>query len=155
VASFSALADTKALNSPAKPSEGYHLTQEGCPMTRFWENPFIFGGPKNDLLIGNDRNNFIFGRDGQDDIRPGAGHDVVFAGRGRDTIDGSLGDDYIDGGQGFDTVTYDGGINDYEISRVGWGWAKSVVVTSLDPGATDAGRDVLKRVEALYFAGDD
>ncbi len=140
-------------------------------MSFFWPN-FVFGTFQDYVLTGTDRRDFVFAFSGNDDISTGAGNDWVNAGRGDDTIDagsghdvisagsgndmilGGAGNDRVYGGRGFDTVTYEGGIDDYEISAPK-GRSYKTTVTSISPNVEDAGRDVLFKVEALYFAADD
>ncbi|QBY01230.1 ExeM/NucH family extracellular endonuclease [Rhodophyticola sp. CCM32] len=124
-------------------------------MGLFWRvNPFL-GSWRHDDIDGSSGRDIIFGFRGDDLINPSAGNDTVFAGSGNDTVAGSEGDDFIDGGRGFELVTYEGGIDDYQIDQTGWGFFQRVTVTSLTTDLPDAGRDVLTRVEALYFAEDD
>ncbi|MEO1641166.1 MAG: ExeM/NucH family extracellular endonuclease [Pseudomonadota bacterium] len=124
-------------------------------MGYFWQRYFVFGTFCDDELFGTVGRDFIFGFRGNDWINPGAGNDFVFAGRGNDTILGSAGSDFIHGGRGFDTVRYEGRVSDYDIQTEGRGWWSSTTVTSTNPDVADAGRDRLKKVEALYFAADD
>lgn len=99
---------------------------------------FHFGTRRDDFLNGTDGTDFFLGRRGDDVIRGGAGNDIIM------------------GGKGFDTAQYDGAVEDYQISPL-WGSSrKSLIVASRDGAdVSDAGRDVIKQVEALYFAADD
>ena len=71
------------------------------------------------------------------------------------TFWGSAGNDFINGGRGFDVVEYTGSVSDYDIQTYGRGRWATTVVTSTNASVDDAGRDQLKKVEALYFAADD
>ncbi len=96
----------------------------------------LFGTGRDDRLTGTARNDALFGLNGNDRIEGGGGHDL------------------IDGGRGFDTAVYAGKIDDYSIKMLG-GAAGSVVVASVSPTVIDPGRDLLTRMEALYFTADD
>ncbi|MEO9895142.1 MAG: ExeM/NucH family extracellular endonuclease [Paracoccaceae bacterium] len=140
-------------------------------MSFFWPN-FVFGTFRDDVLTGSDRRDFVFAFGGDDDISTGAGNDFVFAGSGDDTVDagtgndvisagfgddlirGGAGNDRVYGGRGFDTVTYEGGIEDYDISAPR-GSSYKTTVSSVSGGLGDAGRDVLFQVEALFFEADN
>ena len=113
----------------------------------------VFGSWQNDEIEGTSGRDLIFAFGGADFIDASGGDDSIFAGRGRDTIVGGEGNDFIDGGRGFDVVTYEGSIDDYSISSVGF-WPR-IVVTSLSDDVSDTGTDVLTRVEALRFDADD
>lgn len=142
-------------------------------MSIWWKN-FVFGSNTNDVLFGTDHRDVVFAFDGDDEISTGEGRDTVFAGRGNDLIDagddddtvfagrgddtvvGGAGADKIFGGHGFDTVTYEGGIADYEISTAsGWLGIGTTTVEGISPGLGDGARDTLRGIEALYFEADD
>ncbi|MEO9517360.1 MAG: ExeM/NucH family extracellular endonuclease [Paracoccaceae bacterium] len=140
-------------------------------MSFFWPN-FVFGTFRDDVLTGSDRRDFVFAFSGDDEIWTGAGNDWIYAGSGDDTVDagtgndlisagfgddlirGGAGNDRVYGGRGFDTVTYEGGIEDYDISAPS-GRNFQTTVTSVSDGLTDAGRDDLFQIEALFFEADN
>ncbi len=113
----------------------------------------VFGFWGDDTIDTGGGNDIIFGGWGNDIIDAGAGNDRVFGGFGDDIIAGSAGDDYIRGGFGLDTVTYEGGIADYDVSVGSGFWGKTTVKSLTD--VADAGTDKIFGVEALYFAADD
>ncbi|PUB17563.1 ExeM/NucH family extracellular endonuclease [Yoonia sediminilitoris] len=119
----------------------------------FQRKNFVFGSFGDDILTGSDRSDYIFSFFGNDDISTGAGNDRIFAGFGDDKITGGAGNDHIFGGFGFDIARYEGGIADYDV-HVGRGRWGPTTVTSIGE-VSDAGRDRLHSVEALYFAADD
>ncbi|MEM9552227.1 MAG: Ig-like domain-containing protein, partial [Pseudomonadota bacterium] len=136
----------------------------------FWRSNFVFGTFGADELLGSDHKDTVFGFSGGDVISTFRGRDLIFAGAGNDTIDagdgrdtvyagsgndeiiGSRGNDTIFGGRGLDLVTYEGSIDDYAIETLS---RSRYTVTSLDMTLGDAGRDLLRQVEALYFIEDD
>ncbi|WP_420006807.1 Ig-like domain-containing protein [Arenibacterium sp. LLYu02] len=105
---------------------------------------FEFGTRSDDVLMGTEHTDFIFGFSGDDTIYASAGLDV------------------IDGQRGFDTMVYDGSILDADISLSGLRRgphhglnASTAIVTLSDESGIVTSRDVLKNVEALFFAADD
>lgn len=107
--------------------------------------------------------NFEVGTKGPDLLTGTDGTDLIFGRQGNDTIVASLGLDVIDGAKGFDTVMYEGSILDADISLGGQRkgphhhglWASTAIVTLTDDAGKVVSLDILKNIEALYFAADD
>ncbi|WP_425072298.1 ExeM/NucH family extracellular endonuclease [Sagittula sp. S175] len=107
--------------------------------------------------------NFEVGTKGGDSLTGTDGTDLIFGRSGDDTIVASLGLDIIDGGRGFDTVEYTGSILDADIDLFGLRKGKyhhalnasTAIVTQTDDSGAVVSIDVLKNIEALYFAADD
>jgi len=113
----------------------------------------ILGLGGDDVVIGNGGNDRVITRSGNDTIELGDGNARVYSGSGDDLIQVGDGNNRINGGRGDDTVAYTGSIDDYEISSTSRFFLNKVTVAKIGEEATNT--DVLRRVEALYFEGDD
>ena len=116
---------------------------------------FAFGNTNSNTLTGTSEADIMFGFGGDDSIAGAAGNDYLFGGSGNDSLNGGSGNDFIFGGTGTDTAVYEGGLDDYDVSFLGYSRSSAVIVTSLNNTVADSGTDYLKKVEALYFAADD
>jgi len=93
----------------------------------------FYGGPGNDLLKGGDGDDILYGESGNDTLEGDNGADTLYGGSGDDDLDGGNGEDQLNGelgndkleggldsdtfvfddGWGLDTVTDQGGEDDY------------------------------------------
>lgn len=99
----------------------------------------------------------INGTESADNIVGTDDDDTIIAFGGDDTIEGGIGFDDIDGGTGYDTAQFSGASDEYSIS---YNTDGDIEVSALSGGGgfvvlDGDGTDVLRNVEALYFAGDD
>lgn len=123
-------------------------------MPRFLKVGIKFGGFGSDTLTGGAFRDYLFGGFGNDILFGGGGRDFLFGGFGNDTLHGGAGRDQLFGGHGVDVATFDGGVEDYDISvgkLRGNQPAKATIQNLTDSGDIDKTRGV----EQLYFAADD
>ena len=80
-------------------------------------NDTILGGAGNDLVQGGVGNDSLAGESGNDQLQGGLGNDTLLGGDGDDSISGGGGLDLVDGGAGTDTLSLNGMLADYRVSR--------------------------------------
>ena len=128
-------------------------TVEADVLTGTEGRDLVFGYGGNDTISTGDGDDRVFAGLGNDLIDAGDGDDRVYGGRGDDTMVGGLGNDRFFGGLGYDVVTYDGSIDDYQVTLAHLSLKRTIIEAIGD--VNDNGRDFLIGVEAVFFIESD
>ena len=106
----------------------------------------VYGGAGSQTIILGPDDDELYGGDGDDIVGSKGGDDLIFGENGNDTLFGGEGDDQLHGGLDTDKVTYEGNIQDYEITRDGG----KTLVKELSSGDVDT----IINVETIEFADE-